>query len=174
MRLWKRMERRGIVRIYMDVCCLSRPYDNQQSDRIKLESEAILLILFHCQQKSWQLVDSDIINIEIAKISNIVKKQKVSSFLDLAFEKIALDDDIELRSAILQNFGIGLFDSLHIASAEKAKVDIMLSTDDILVKKAKQIRDLTITVENPVKWLMEVINDEPYEQGSFINKKDGI
>lgn len=162
------------MRIYMDVCCLSRPYDNQQSDRIKLESEAILLILFHCQQKAWQLVGSNIISIEIAKISNVVKKQKVSAFLDLAFEQVALDDGIELRSVILQRYGIGLFDSLHIASAEKAKADIMLSTDDVLVKKAKQIRDLTITIENPVKWLMEVINDESYEQRSFPNKKDGI
>jgi len=162
------------LRIYMDVCCLCRPYDDQQSDKNKLESEAILLILFHCQQKGWLLFDSDIIRIEINKISNIVKRQKVSSFLDLINGKIILDESIISRPATIQNYGVDLFDSLHIASAETAMADIMLSTDDALIKKAKRISDLTVTVENPVIWLMEVITNEPNEQRSFFNQKDGI
>jgi hypothetical protein len=32
-------------RIYLDVCCLNRPFDDQCQERIRLESEAILLIL---------------------------------------------------------------------------------------------------------------------------------
>ena len=31
--------------VYLDVCCLNRPFDDQTQDRIRLESEAVLLIL---------------------------------------------------------------------------------------------------------------------------------
>jgi uncharacterized protein with PIN domain len=49
---------------------------------------------------------------------------------------------------------------LHIASAEKAKANVMLTTDDKLINKAKKIKDIQIRVENPVIWLMEVLNYE--------------
>ena len=29
--------------IYLDVCCLNRPFDDQTQERIRLESEAVLL-----------------------------------------------------------------------------------------------------------------------------------
>ncbi|MGK7919936.1 MAG: hypothetical protein AB4080_08000 [Trichodesmium sp.] len=35
--------------IYLDVCCLNRPFDNQTQPRIKLETQAILEIISYCQ-----------------------------------------------------------------------------------------------------------------------------
>ena len=32
-------------RVYFDACCLNRPFDDQTQDRIRLESEAVLLIM---------------------------------------------------------------------------------------------------------------------------------
>lgn len=32
------------MRIYMDNCCLNRPFDDQSKIRIRLESEAVLFI----------------------------------------------------------------------------------------------------------------------------------
>ncbi|MDF2439948.1 MAG: hypothetical protein JWN98_932 [Abditibacteriota bacterium] len=37
------------MKIYLDVCCLKRPFDDQGQDRIHLESEAVLLILAHVE-----------------------------------------------------------------------------------------------------------------------------
>jgi len=37
------------MRIYMDVCCLTRPFDDQSQERIKLESESVLMILHRCE-----------------------------------------------------------------------------------------------------------------------------
>lgn len=36
-------------RIYLDVCCLNRPFDNQSQPRIALETQAILTILSQCE-----------------------------------------------------------------------------------------------------------------------------
>ena len=40
-----------MTRIYLDVCCLNRPFDDQSQPRIRLESETILIILAQCEQK---------------------------------------------------------------------------------------------------------------------------
>ena len=37
------------MRVYLDVCCLNRPFDDQSQDRIKLETDAVLSILDNCQ-----------------------------------------------------------------------------------------------------------------------------
>ena len=43
-------------RVYLDVCCLNRPFDTQEQDRLRLEAEAVLLILKHCEAGEWQWV----------------------------------------------------------------------------------------------------------------------
>ncbi|WP_256875183.1 hypothetical protein [Nostoc sp. C052] len=45
--------------IYLDVCCLNRPFDDQTQERIRLEAEAVLLILANCQTGEWQMLVSD-------------------------------------------------------------------------------------------------------------------
>ena len=47
-----------LLRIYLDVCCLNRPFDGQRQDRIRLESEAVLLILGYCEAGTWQWISS--------------------------------------------------------------------------------------------------------------------
>jgi hypothetical protein len=46
--------------IYLDVCCLNRPFDDQTQERIRLEAEAVLHILaivqYHEQEISIELV----------------------------------------------------------------------------------------------------------------------
>lgn len=60
--------------IYLDVCCLNRPFDNQQQERIRLEAEAILLILDRCQSGEWKLITSEAIDSETLQIPNVEKK----------------------------------------------------------------------------------------------------
>jgi hypothetical protein len=68
------------MRLYMDVCCLNRPFDDQSQDRIRIESEAILAILNKCLN-DWALVGSEAIDYEIFKIPDdeIVKKVKANN-----------------------------------------------------------------------------------------------
>jgi hypothetical protein len=37
--------------LYLDMCCLNRPFDDQSIDRNRLESEAVLAILRRVDQK---------------------------------------------------------------------------------------------------------------------------
>jgi len=46
------------MKIYMDVCCLNRPFDDQKQDRIRVESDAVLAIRLNIQKQTyfWPLI----------------------------------------------------------------------------------------------------------------------
>lgn len=146
------------MKIYLDVCCLNRPFDDQAQDRVRLESEAVLSILNYSKAKGWRLLNSEVITIEISKIPDNDKRQKVAILSTMLQTYIVVDEDIERRAIGFENLNFKPFDALHIACAEKGKADILLTTDDDFLRKASQCKDtLKVRVENPVKWLMEVI-----------------
>ena len=58
------------MKIYFDVCCLNRPYDDQTQGRIHLESEAVITILRHMESEEWFLVSSGVVSYEISRTSD--------------------------------------------------------------------------------------------------------
>lgn len=148
------------MKIYMDVCCLNRPFDYQYDDRINIESEAILKILYRCQDEEWQLLGSDIIDFEISKMLDYDKKQKVLMLYNISNSKTSFNSTIYSLSLKYKNKGLKQFDSMHLASAIVAKADVLLTTDKKFIRIAQQITDLAIEVKNPVNWFMEVISNE--------------
>ena len=149
------------MKIYLDACCLNRPFDDQTRDRIRLESEAVLTILNRCQKGEWQLIGSEVIEFEISQIPDGERRQKASILVGLAGLKVPIDEGVRTRAGELQIFGFKPFDALHISSAEKGDTDVFLTTDDNLLQKALQ-KDIIIKVKvaNPLKWLMEVVESE--------------
>jgi predicted nucleic acid-binding protein len=144
-------------KIYLDVCCLNRPFDDWTQERIRLEGEAILSIMECIRVRKWQLVTSEAIEVELEKMRNLDKLENILKLLEFATIAINIDEEIDLRSQQLENLGFGLYDSFHIACAEVAQVNILLSTDDRLLKKALRHQGvLKIALDNPVIWLMNI------------------
>jgi predicted nucleic acid-binding protein len=147
--------------IYLDVCCLNRPFDDLGQGRIRIEAEAIIVILQKCQDKQLILVNSDAIEFEIARNSDLYKAEKVKSILNGANIYINSNEKIELRAEELNKLGFKLYDALHLAFAEAALANIFLTTDDRLLRKAKQYSEsVKIEVNNPVVWLMTILQSE--------------
>ena len=146
------------MKIYFDVCCLNRPFDDQTQDRIHMEAEAIATILKHIELNEWNLVGSGVINYEISKTTDNERKVRLQSMVKEASLFVAIDQKVHLRAAQIQQLGIKAYDALHIASAEKAEADVLLSTDDRLVEIAKRNREtILIEIENPLVWLQEMV-----------------
>ncbi|MCL2433696.1 MAG: hypothetical protein FWD16_04160 [Clostridia bacterium] len=93
------------------------------------------------------------------KYSNYEKLGKEMTLYSVAKEGIALNGLIQQRAALFQAMGIKPMDSFHLALAEANDVDVFLTTDDRLLKKANLL-GLQIKTANPVAWLMEVMKDE--------------
>jgi len=146
------------MKIYMDVCCLCRPFDDLQNRKIQLEAEAILTILDRCS-RDWELIGSVVIDDEISRMTDGEKRLKVEQKLALYSDYIELNEVIFSQVTTYQKAGLKLFDALHLACAQNGKT-IFLTTDNRIITLAKKIPTITIRVENPVHWLMEVLADE--------------
>ena len=95
--------REGVaVRIYMDVCCLNRPFDDLSQDKVYLEAEAILAIVSHCEQGRWTLVASGVIEYELSRSADAEKLEWVLDFYAAASEKVVLTEQAENRAVFFQ------------------------------------------------------------------------
>lgn len=148
-------------KIYLDVCCLNRPFDDQTQQRIRLETEAILLILNECQIGAWKLVTSNALDVEIGLTPNPTRLRQVQDLLSAATVKVQTSDALEQRVVELTQLGFTFYDAAHIASAERSQSDVFLTTDDRLIRKSMQLTDrLKVNLENPAQWLTKVMQPE--------------
>ena len=147
------------MKVYMDVCCLTRPFDDLSQDRVYLESEAVLAITAHCANDEWTLIASGVIDAELLKIKDEDKLEKVKAIYATAQERFAMSPQVEKRAEFFRQHGIKAFDSLHLALAEVKGADIFLTTDDRFLKAASKL-ELNIKISNPVSWFMEVLKNE--------------
>jgi predicted nucleic acid-binding protein len=138
----------------------NRPFDDQSQERIRLESEAVLLILERCQGEVWQLLGSDAVDYEVSRIPDREQEGKVMQLGSVAKFKQPITDSAEARAKELEGFGFMALDALHLACAEAGDADVLLTTDDKMVSIAKKHRDvLHVRVENPILWLTEVMRN---------------
>jgi predicted nucleic acid-binding protein len=145
-------------KIYLDVCCLNRPFDDQTQNRIYLETQAIMTIINQCQLETWKLINSDVLDTELNQTPDLQKLKNVKKILSIAKIKVLSNSDLKNRTIELQKLKFSSYDAAHLASAEKAKADIFLTTDDRLLKKAVNYRQLlNINVNNPIQWLIEIL-----------------
>jgi hypothetical protein len=62
------------------------------------------------------------------------------------------------RGQYLEKLGFATYDALHIACAERGEVDVLLTTDDRLIRLGKRhSSELKVRVENPLSWIQEVL-----------------
>lgn len=143
--------------VYFDVCCLNRPLDNALQDRIRLEAEAVLLIYRKCKIGEWQLISSEVVDLEIAQTKNQQRLLQLKMAVSIAQAQIKLDEAIKQRTTQLNQMGFKPFDAAHLASAESGQADVFLTTDDRLLRRAKRYSSqLTVVVNNPTTWFIEV------------------
>jgi predicted nucleic acid-binding protein len=153
------VESAPIPRIYLDVCCLNRPFDDQHQDRIRLEAEAVLLILGRCEAGTWQWLSSVVVEEEINNTPSRERRSRVRNMLSGAQSTVALTDVAIARAQELKAIGFRTYDALHLACAEQATVDIFLTTDARVLRIAtRHTAHLKVRVANPLDWLLEVIS----------------
>jgi predicted nucleic acid-binding protein len=147
-----------MTKIYLDTCCLNRPFDDQTQERVRLESEAVLVILSRIERGVWEWVGSEALIDEIEQIPDTQKLSRLRLLAGFIQSSTKIGDKEVGRARELQRAGFQAFDALHIACAESAGADVFLSTDDRLLKLAKRIsKRLRIRVENPLSWVEEMI-----------------
>lgn len=148
-----------MTNIYLDVCCLNRPYDDQTQDRVRMEAEAVKTIMFRIGRGIWAGIRSEVTDFEIGKMEDLDRHLNIVSMLDAMSVRIVMDEADRTRANELQKLGFKAVDASHIASAEHARADIFLTTDDDLLKNATRHKEeLRVRVANPLSWLREELD----------------
>ena len=138
------------MRVYLDVSCLNRPFDDQSQARVRAESEAVTQILEECELGDWQQVSSEMAKIEISAMPNVDRRARVRALLPDE-DVLELSADIYARAKELETIGLKAADAVHVAAAETLEVDVFLSCDDRLCKLAKRRRaEIKVKVGNPL------------------------
>lgn len=144
--------------VYLDVCCLNRPFDDQSQDKIRLEAEAVLLILTHLAAGEWQWIGSEVVDSEIEQTPDPERKSRVKLLTTHVHRSILVEQTEVARAQQLEALGFHSFDALHLACAESAGADVFLTTDDRLLRLAARfLGQLGVRVENPLAWLKEMV-----------------
>jgi predicted nucleic acid-binding protein len=146
------------MKIYLDAWCLNRPFDDQRQPRIRLEAEAISLILQKLHQHEWEWVGSEALVYELEQTVNVERRERLLLLAGQSHQVIEVTEKILKRAEKLEATGFDSYDAIHLAVAEQAKVDVFLTTDDNLQKVSNRNKEIfSFVVENPVKWLEEVL-----------------
>ena len=146
------------MKVYLDACCLNRPFDNQSQPRVRLEAEAIALILEKLHQSEWEWIGSEILLHEVEQNPDLENRQRALSFATLAHQVIEITEKTLHRADELEKAGFDSYDAIHLSSAEFGKADVFLTTDGQILKVSARKKNLfSFIVENPVKWLEEVL-----------------
>ena len=135
--------------IYLDVCALCRPYDDQSFLRIHLETVAVQLILEAVQAGYYSLAKSPVHLREIEAIQNRLERIELLTLLEESSFMPSFDrNQVRIRADDFASLGFGIADAAHVAFAESMKADF-ISCDDRLLRKCSNL-NLNIWTGSPI------------------------
>ena len=144
-------------KVYLDNCCLNRFFDNQSQKRIRLETEAIKIILEKIETKELIWLGSEALEMEIGNTKSVFRKTALKATTMHTELTVKISENIHNRAIRLTTLGLKFLDTLHIACAEAGGAEILLTTDDKLIKLyQRSILEFDLKVKNPTEWLKEI------------------
>lgn len=146
------MGKNSITRIYIDVCTLCRPFDDQNSMRIRLETDAYHLIVRYIIKETYTLMVSPIHFLEIQPIDDPKERYSILTFLNQHGARIIGNSSIVQRIDRLHSLGCGLGDAAHLAFAEIGS-QVFITCDDQLIKRYIKA-DPRIQTMNPIQFCL--------------------
>jgi hypothetical protein len=139
------------MRIYLDNCCFNRPFDNQSSIRVKLETDAKLFVQSKVKAGEIELAWSYILDFENEANPFVERKHTIEKWRRLSVIDVDESKTVLLVAGLVLTYGLRAKDALHIACAVEAQCDYFLTTDDNLPKKMWGKGE--ITVINPTEFV---------------------
>ena len=146
------------MKIYLDTCCYGRPFDEarQSQERVETEAEIIGDVAGLCKALGFPVLGSATLINEINDITDDEKRACVQGlYYCVVSYHIKKTDDITRRAQELKELGLKRGDPYHVAYAEAAEVDFLLTADTKLERAASKL-NLNVAVISPINFLPEV------------------
>ena len=143
------------MRIYLDMCCFNRPYDDQSQLRIAMETQSKLEIQNNIKNGNFELVSSYMLDYECGQNPDFTKRNNILAFIEqYSSQYIGIErkEVIEKKADVLMKNGLKFKDACHVASAIYAKCDYFITTDKRLLRhKSDEVKMVT-----PIEFITEM------------------
>lgn len=144
------------MKLYLDNSFLNRPFDDPAIPRNQMEAAILRSIVELVEFEQWDLIESSVHVYENSLNPYPERKAYVEELLRRASIYQNYTDAIAKRARELQKeYGLTLYDARHIASAEIAKADVFITSDQTLIKKYNS----TLPVVDPITFFKKYDNN---------------
>lgn len=145
------------MRVYLDNCCYNRILDDRSDSKIYYERNSIMIILELVEKSVIKLIGSEMLEKEINETKDLYRRLILQMLYGLCSEEVKVDAAILDRAEVIRHSSnIKYKDSIHLACAEVAKADALLTTDIKFMNNSNSIKTYTKVI-NPNQWLWEVL-----------------
>ena len=142
------------MKLYIDLCCWNRPFDDAAQARIRAEAAALEVVLERIRQNLDQLAWSSYLDAELFANPHAKRRQWIESQKTLAAVTVTHSPVLETRGQALVQAELSALDALHLAAAEES-AEYLLTVDDRFLRQARK-QTLHLRVCNPVDYCDEV------------------
>ena len=137
------------MRVYLDNCCFNRPFDDQISMVIRLETDAKLHVQELIRSGELELCWSFVIDFENTSNPFEEARDRISEWKKLAIADCALSIEISEKASQLTTLGLRQMDAAHVACAIYLNANAFLTTDKRILNKPIS----EISVFNPIDFV---------------------
>jgi len=143
------MNRKRII--YFDSCCYSRLFDINARGKVKAQAAMIRHIINNRIKGGYVIAGSFAVNAEIRKTRSAKKRKAIEKlYYGIIANEIVLSAQSITRAVNLSLIGLGKMDSFHLAAAEAAGADFLITTDEKFIKKCRNRNITAVKVINPL------------------------
>ena len=143
------------MRIYLDMCCYNRPYDDQSSLKVAMETQSKIHIQNLIKAGQYDLIGSYTLDYEVSRNPFEMRRNSIVKFIAENINGYVGEERADILKPMAENImeqGIKEKDAYHIASAIYAKCKYFISTDIRLLKfKTDKIKLVT-----PIEFVVEM------------------
>jgi predicted nucleic acid-binding protein len=139
------------MRLYLDMCCFKRPFDDQRDERIRREAEAVAVLVARAERGDFDLVRSPALLVEHDRNPREDRRIAAALWIDGAAVDVPLSPAVEARAREFNELGFAPMDALHVAFAEASGAARFVTCNDRLVFLGARHREqLKLPIVNPV------------------------
>ena len=141
----------SLIIIYLDNCCYSRLTDEDSQLNTIAEAAKIRTIIDNRLFGGYMIVGSRAVTAEMENNRNAVKRDISEKVYRGAIAgEVSISAEVIARAQELESKGLRSMDARHLAAAEAAKADYLLTTDLRFIKKCGRPNITTVRVISPL------------------------
>jgi len=143
----------GTLTVYLDNCCYYRLFDDDTQPKIRAEAAKIRDIIRHRLDGKYIIIGSGFVVEEMGKTRDAALRIAVEALYNRTIAgSVETSAQYIERALYLERYGLGAMDAQHLATAEGAGADFLLTVDKDFIRICTEKKLTTVKVINPLNW----------------------